>query len=169
MRLFVAAWLPEEVRDALRSIPRPALSEVRWMPEDSWHVTLRFLGEVADPDPVAHSLRAEVAGRGPTPATRDEVTTRLGSVLVVRVAGLDPLASLVRSATAHLGEAPRPDPFVGHVTVARAGRRGVPDEVVGLALAAGPATWTVDEVSLVRSVTGDAGPRYDTLESVALG
>ncbi|QYG93299.1 RNA 2',3'-cyclic phosphodiesterase [Iamia sp. SCSIO 61187] len=169
MRLFVAAWPPGEVRDALRSIPRPTLPGVRWMPEDTWHVTLRFLGEVADPDPVVDSLRAEVPGHGPQPATLDAATTRLGPVLVVRVAGLDRLASLVRSATAPAGDDPRSDPFVGHVTVARARGRGVPDALVGLGLAGGPVTWSVDEVALVRSITGAAGARYETRATVPLG
>lgn len=173
MRLFVATWLPEEVRAALRSLARPAHPDVRWMPEDSWHVTLRFLGEVGEPDPVVAALRDRLPGCGARTATLGGVTSRLGAVLVVRVDGLGSLAAVTRRATVAQGEPHRSDPFVGHVTVARPGRAGVPDDLVGLPLAAGPVTWSVDEVALVASAaaaapTGSSATRYETLATVSL-
>jgi 2'-5' RNA ligase len=147
---------------------------VRWTEEDDWHVTLRFLGEVPDPDPVVAALEAELAGRGARPATLGDATSLLGSALVVRVDGLRSLATLVRLATSRLGDPPRPDPFEGHITVARGPRRGVDPELVGQAIKVDEGTtWSVDEVALVRSVTGGpaAGPatiRYETVATISL-
>lgn len=51
MRLFVAFDIPESLK---RSIEkglqklRTALPEVRWIPRNNWHATLKFLGEVPD-------------------------------------------------------------------------------------------------------------------------
>ncbi|HEX7133390.1 MAG TPA: RNA 2',3'-cyclic phosphodiesterase [Iamia sp.] len=174
MRLFVAAWPPPEVRDALRSIPRPERPGIRWTPESEWHVTLRFLGEVPDPEPVVAALEQELSGRGARPATLADATSTLSSALVVRVEGLRSLATLVRLATSRLGDPPRPDPFEGHITIARGGRRGIDDELVGRAVKVNAGTtWSVDEVALVKSVTGGpaTGPvttHYDTIATISL-
>ncbi|HEV7721486.1 MAG TPA: 2'-5' RNA ligase family protein [Iamia sp.] len=170
MRLFVAAWPPPEVQAVLRSVPRPERAGLRWMPEESWHVTLRFLGEVSDPAPVIEALRSELSGRGARPASLGDVTSTLGTVLVVRVEGLRSLATLVRLATSRLGDPPRPDPFEGHITVARGGRRGIDTDLVGQAVKTGPSTtWDVGEVALVRTVVGGptAGPSTTTYETLA--
>ena len=171
MRLFVAAWPSPEVQAALRSVPRPEREGLRWMPEESWRVTLRFLGEVPDPAPVVEALRSELPGRGARPATLDDVTSTLGTVLVVRVEGLRSLATLVRLATSRLGDPPRPDPFEGHVTLARGGRRGIDGDLVGQAVKTGTGTtWGVGEVALVRTVVGGptaGGPSTTTYETLA--
>ena len=92
----------------------------------------------------------------------------------MRVDGLRSLATLVRLATSRLGDPPRPDPFEGHITIARGGRRGIDDELVGQAVKVNAGTtWSVDEVALVKSVTGGpaTGPattRYDTVATISL-
>lgn len=169
----MAAWPSPEVRAALRSIAGDERPGLRWTPEESWHVTLRFLGEVPDPDPVAEALAAELPGRGARPATLGDRTGLLGSVLMVPVDGLCSLATLVRLATSRLGEPPRPDPFEGHVTVARGGHRGVAADLAGLPVETAPVTWTVDEVAVVRSVVrgaaaGATTTRYETLATIPL-
>lgn len=169
MRLFVAAWPPEPVRERLRALPRPALDGARWVPEERWHVTLRFLGEVAEAGPVVDALRA--VGRDlPRPtATLGGEVVRLGPAAVVPVAGVDELAGRVVAATAHLGRAPDDRPFRGHVTVARGrGRRRVPPAALGPVPGVGAGTWVVDEVALVRSHLGD-DHRYEALATVTLG
>ena len=45
MRCFVAAFLPDAVRDTLVAL-RPAVDGVRWVAPEKYHVTLRFLGEL---------------------------------------------------------------------------------------------------------------------------
>ena len=48
-RLFVAICLPKEVRNSLASL-QSGLAEVRWIPNESLHLTVRFIGEVSTLD-----------------------------------------------------------------------------------------------------------------------
>jgi len=45
LRLFVGLSLPEEVRERLEEV-EDRLPGARWLPSDSYHITLRFIGEV---------------------------------------------------------------------------------------------------------------------------
>ena len=140
-RLFVAAHPPPEVVAALGPGVR-----------DDVHVTLRFLGEVAD-EAVGAVGEALAEGLAGVPACEAVVGTRvrpLGpSALVLPVSGLDELVAAVRAAVGRFGGDDRP--FRGHLTVARR-KRGTPPPTVQ-----GPAVlvrWLVEEVSLVRSELG---------------
>lgn len=55
MRLFIAIEVPAPVRSRLSGLD-PGFAQLRWM--TSFHLTLAFLGEVADPEP----LKRELAG-----------------------------------------------------------------------------------------------------------
>src|SRR5207245_3436779 len=55
-RLFVAAIPPVAVLDQVAALPRPEVEGLRWTTRDQWHVTLRFLGRVADVDAVRAAL-----------------------------------------------------------------------------------------------------------------
>lgn len=155
-RVFVAAWPSAEVAAALAALPRPAADGLRWVPEENLHVTLRFLGDVDHVDVTARlqrpSLPAVTAVLGPA-------VTMLGRhVVVVPVAGLDPLAATVTAATADLGQQERRS-FVGHVTLARCRRDDVGRAVCGAAV---NLTFPVDEVAVVTSQTHQDGARYTT-------
>jgi RNA 2',3'-cyclic 3'-phosphodiesterase len=163
VRLFVAVVPPPDVLAAVARLPRPDVPGVRWSTRDQWHVTLRFLGEVDDPDAVVAAL--ESADLAPAAATLGPGVAVLGrSVLVIPVAGLDDLAASVVAATSALGRPPEDRAFRGHLTLARArrgasvrgpARRLADDEVA--------ATFPVGEVRLVRSRLGPDGARYDDL------
>ena len=58
-RLFVAAWPPPDVADAIAALPRPVEPGVRYTPREQWHVTLLFLGTV----PIAPAIRASLLSR----------------------------------------------------------------------------------------------------------
>ena len=168
MRLFVGLWPAPEVADVLAGLARPQHADVRWTARDHWHVTLRFLGEVADDDvpPLVEALG--VAGTWPARlATLGPATARLGRHnLVVPVDGVDDLGADVADATRALGPPPDEHPFTGHLTLAR-GRRGrpVPPELSGQHV---DAAWTVTELALVRSDLHADGATYTTLATVAL-
>jgi 2'-5' RNA ligase len=173
VRLFVSVSPPAVVLERLRAVERPDVASVRWTTERQWHTTLRFLGEVADPMPVARALRAvpaalAAAGAGETRATMGPGVAWFPGrqVLQVPVRGLDALARSVRHATEPWG-ARRPEhAFVGHLTLARArGRARGPASMAGGAL---EATWRVDSFELMSSVLGPQGSRYDTVATVAL-
>lgn len=162
-RLFVAAWLSEAAREALEDLPRPSEPGVRWVPPEHWHVTLRFLGR-ADPAVADEALRGLTAAAAR--AQLGPAVSRLGrAILCVPVTGLDDLAQQVRDATAHVGKAPDPRPFNGHVTLARLRRRGS----CGLAGHRISVEMAVDEIALVDSVTHSQGARYTTLATYRLG
>lgn len=81
--MFVAVWPPDGVRAALAGLERPRHPDVRWSHPASWHVTLRFLGEVRDPGPPGAALAA-VPGmlRGDPrsdPGTRSGATAEPGA------------------------------------------------------------------------------------------
>lgn len=149
---------------------RSARGSIRWTTRSQWHVTLRFLGDVPDPDDVMSALeRADLASVGWVEASMGPAVERLGrGVLCVPVAGLDTLAVAVIEATAHIGQPPDPRPFHGHLTLARLPRKGRVDTSswVGRAIAA---SWPVEAVHLMRSHTHSHGARYETLHATPVG
>ncbi|HYA68550.1 MAG TPA: 2'-5' RNA ligase family protein [Acidimicrobiales bacterium] len=56
MRAFVAVAVPPEVTEILAALERPSFDHLRWTTPEQWHVTLRFLGEIPDLDPVRNAL-----------------------------------------------------------------------------------------------------------------
>jgi 2'-5' RNA ligase len=160
MRLFVAVWPPADVVAALAGLDRPERRGVRWTTPGQWHVTLRFLGSMGDPEEGKRALDrvAPVAGPAEPVAVAGPTVVRLGpSILCIPVAGLENLAAAVVAATAGLGEPPPERPFRGHITLARA-QRGI--DVRALAGQSFSAEWPVGEVTLVSSETRPSGARY---------
>ena len=163
MRLFVAVWPSDEVVAAVAALPRPTVPGVRWTTPEQWHVTLRFFGWVGEDevDGIGEAL-AKVAGR------RQAVTATVGpsvgrfgrTILQVPVAGLEALADDTVRSTVDIGEPPDPRPFAGHLTLARARRGGDVRPLTGVAI---DCSWTVDELTLVRSITAREGAIYDLL------
>lgn len=167
VRLFAGVWPPPEVTQILGSLERPEVRGVRWTTPAQWHVTLAFLGDVAESrtEEVASALVAVTARAAAPPEARlGPRTVRLGrSVLCVPVDGLDGLGTMVRAAfvAAPPQVARDPRPSRGHLTLARAsGRHIVPAPLVGARL---EASWRVREVALVRSELDPTGARYTTL------
>jgi len=157
-RLFLAVIPPDDVVEMLCELPRKDQRGVRFVPPESWHATLRFLGD-ADPDAVADAMNravlpASVARLGPA-------IDMLGTHSVVApVAGLDALAAAAVDATVGLGTLdPRPT-YTGHITVARVKRGAIVRKVVGMLCSA---EFAVTEVALVESQLRPTGSRYTTL------
>jgi len=59
MRLFVALALPDDVRERLHAV-QSGLVGGRWIDPANMHLTLRFIGEVTEPD--AHDLDLALSG-----------------------------------------------------------------------------------------------------------
>jgi len=156
VRLFVAAWLPADVSDHLAGIDRPIERGVRWMAPESWHITLRFIGD-ADSD--------EVHGRL-TAATLPRVRVDLGPKvellglhqIVIPVAGAESLAAAVRSATTGIG-VDEQRTFRGHLTIARL-QPGAHSSIDGSPVSA---RFDIDEIALVASDLGSQGAVYTTV------
>jgi 2'-5' RNA ligase len=164
MRLFVAVRPPTEVLDELASLARPDNTPTRWTPREHWHVTLRFLGNIDDPAPVASALVDSLQGVAPLDVTIGPRAGVLGHQIVyLPVSGLTDLATAVVTATRRFGEPPPTRRFRGHLTLGRT-KGGIVDSAA-LAL---EQAWTVRDVELIRSHLGGGRVRHETLERWAL-
>ena len=161
-RLFVAAWPSLAACDHVRALPRDGWVNVRWTPEDNWHVTLAFLGD-REIDEVTQQLE-----RGDYQPTTADLAARMrvlaGNSLVVPVDGLDALAAAART---QVFDDPPKQPFRGHLTVARSiGKRPISGKSrTGQVVA--PLAFDVKEIALVRSTLSPQGARYDTVGTFA--
>lgn len=161
MRLFVAVWPPPEVVERLAGLPRPEIEGLRWTTSEQWHVTLRFLGSVADVEEATARLgRVELPAGPPAVARLGPASTVLGGgpgggVLAIPVAGLDGVAAAVARAMAGAGRPAGRHGFRGHLTLAR-GRGGLE----GLAGQPIVARWALDRLTLVASDTRPDGAAY---------
>lgn len=189
MRLFVALVPPDEVVEDLSEFlaPRqeaPEAAGMRWTAPEQWHVTLAFMGDVAERhlDELVERLGRASARR---PALDLTITGGGAFPDVARAkvlyAGLDPagreadlrhLAVGTRAAAAKAGADAEGGRFRAHITLARLGRPlDVTRWVRVLDAYRGP-TWTAAAVSLVQSHLGEGPrrrPRYEVLETFPLG
>ncbi|MFP5252850.1 MAG: RNA 2',3'-cyclic phosphodiesterase [Actinomycetes bacterium] len=189
MRLFVALVPPVEVVEDLSEFlaPRqeaPEASGMRWTAPEQWHVTLAFMGDVADrhlDDLVERLGRASarraaldlaVAGGGAFPDVARAKVLYAGLDTTGRAADLRHLAVGVRAAAAKAGAAAEGGRFRAHVTLARLGRPVDVTRWVRVLDAYHGPSWRADEVSLVQSHLGEGPrrrPRYEVLETFPLG
>lgn len=184
MRVFFAVWPPESVRTSLwRALAplREAAPDVRWVPPERYHVTLRFLGDVAAT--AVPRLTGAAEALAPEPAfparlTRTGVFPARGIPRVywvrVRADPLRHLRHLLDEALAKRGFPAGGDRFSPHLTIGRArrtgrgarrgwgrpGGRARPRET--------SADFVVHAVHLVRSELFPTGPRYDNIHAVRL-
>jgi 2'-5' RNA ligase len=193
VRLFVAAYPPPDaVEDLSAVVSRLALAtppdgpgtSLRLAPPEQWHVTLAFLGDVAD-DAVSSAVQAVRAGtaeaaRGWTDPLRLRIAGggRFGRGRFTMVwAGLDgdvdALRGLADGVRRALRRARLPydrKPLRPHLTLARPGDR-LPADALAADLAtldayAGPPWWP-GEVNLMRSQLGPR-PSYDVIDCAVL-
>ncbi len=143
-RLFVAVWPSASLTGQLRAMDRPSRPGLRWTTEDQWHVTLRFLGEMATAG--EEELRAGLARvAAQVSAVRGHRRSSPGRS--AQGCGCSPWPGSttwptpIATATPDLGQPPPHRPYRGHLTLARARRpgllRGLPEPPV-------LKQWTVD-------------------------
>jgi 2'-5' RNA ligase len=189
LRLFIAADLPQRVKDALGKAIVELKAELRgpyrWVSPQAIHLTLKFLGNVpaervpalggalvqAVEEHAPFSLRLH--GTGTFPAKSSP------SVIWAGLAGDgDALANLQRSVEASvepLGFPREQRTFRPHLTLARVRDRLSRAEVERLTDCLSRLrfedqdAFVVEAVSLIRSELGLEGARYTTLAEVALG
>ncbi|HEY6423892.1 MAG TPA: RNA 2',3'-cyclic phosphodiesterase [Pseudonocardiaceae bacterium] len=177
VRLFVALTPPDEVVDELRAITA-ALPELapglRWTRPEQWHVTMAFLGEVADEiiDELARRLN-RAAARHPPLDLAFGGGGRFGDhVLWTGVhgdrEGLRRLAGSAQAAGRRIGLPIQRRPYRPHLTLARSD--GVAD-LRPLVERLGPwegLPWIATRMSLIRSRLGaglDGSTRYEPIAS----
>jgi 2'-5' RNA ligase len=190
-RLFVAAALPEDAAEAVRSIVDDVRAEalpdgardVRWVRLDGLHLTLRFLGPTAEDrvEPTAAAVRAvasaaagpielELGGAGTFPPHGRPRALWIG---IARGAeALSGLAGELNTALAGAGWVRDDRPFRAHLTLARSD--GVPAgtlvaDRLAQAMADRRIPARVETIGLFESVTGGGPARYVPVTSVPLG
>lgn len=181
IRAFVAVALDVRARAAAREAIRqlraaPGGADVRWVREESLHVTLRFLGNVAPsriPE-LVRRVRAEIAALAPFSLRPQGVVpfpdARRPRVAVLRLAPEAPLAALaaaVERGVVASGFAAEERPFRAHCTLGRVKPRGRYPAVTAPVTAPG-FTLDVTEAVLFRSDLKRDGAKYTRLESLPL-
>ena len=156
---------------------RGVAPDLRWAPEDQWHLTLQFLGPVARLAPVVEALRTaagereafpfRLGGAGAFPSPKRARVVWIGAA-VGREAVVG-LAGAVTAALGPLGHEVEARPFRPHLTLARL---KVPGNVGPVLSAVGPEpvgeAFTVGEVVLFESRLSPKGPAYTVLERFPL-
>jgi RNA 2',3'-cyclic 3'-phosphodiesterase len=172
--MFVAVWPDNLTVQRLSALDVASVPGFRAVRSAHWHITLRFLGEVADdPVPVLADALGRAAIRAPH-AVRCTIGPAMAwfsgdRVLQIPVTGLDHVAAAVRGATVPIVPDTDEAPFVGHLTVARVrGRRPDPSTRAAVAGITFSAEFAVAHFALVASDLSREGPRYSTLARFAL-
>lgn len=179
IRLFVGLPIPDAHRAALADIGG-GLSGARWVAPDNFHITLRFIGELTEPDAEAVAQSLDDLAFPAFPVTikglsfgGDAHRARTLWAEVERTPEILDLQRRVESLVSAPGVAPPPESrkFRPHVTLARfSGVR--PDKLQEFlshhALIA-PPPFTADRVVLYSSVLNRQGSQYTEEVSYPLG
>ena len=134
--------------------------DLRWTRAEQRHITLQFLGPVADPPPVAGFVADAVRRREPFTATLGGggafPDPRRASVVWLGMRhGIDALIDLAVSLSSLSAE---DRPYRPHLTLARVNRaRDMRAVIAALDACGASPTWTVDEVVLFESDTRGDG------------
>ena len=184
MRLFVALNLPPPVREALWAATarlRDLELPVKWVRGEGVHLTLKFLGDVADAQEgelAAALARAAAGGRALSLALGgfgvfpDFRRPRVLWVGIAPEPGLEILQHRVEQEFAPLGFPTEARPFRPHVTLGRAARDARPVAFSGLEEALGrvefTATALVSGLDLMESTLRSGGAVYHVRHSERL-
>ena len=179
MRLFVALSIPSEVRENIASLIytlRRADSKPRWVNPENLHITLKFIGEVAEQSVssicdalptirAAQPLTLEFRNVGFFPNSRRPSVAWIG---IEAPPALASLASEINRLLKALGIQPETKPLVPHLTIAR-----FKENRLSSALQAEIEKWrdhsfghfTTTEIHLIESRLKSSGAEYTTLRS----
>jgi RNA 2',3'-cyclic 3'-phosphodiesterase len=177
MRLFVAIALPAAVIDELSTISlrlRSAQDGLRWSAQESWHITLQFVGNSSQELYECIVSRLRELKLPPVPIQLDGlgVFERVG-VLFAGVTVTPKLRLLqegVTKATEHCGVVPETRPFQPHITLARikARRLGFRELKARLGHLVCSSKFVATEFLLYESFLGPAGARHEIRERFPL-
>jgi 2'-5' RNA ligase len=166
-RLFFALWPDETMRRNAAARVATLVRPDRGRPQrpDQLHVTLVFLGRVAEPRiDAVRNVAASVAGRSFTLVLDRVEHWRKPQVLCLTASATPaPLATLVEELRGALVAAELPTetrPYRPHLTVARKLARYEPQADI-----VEPLPWPAHSVTLVESRTDRTGSRYEPLAS----
>lgn len=166
MRLFVAIRLSQELKNALLDVQNAMYERgVRgnFSPEENLHLTLAFIGDYPDAQPVLEAL--STVSFTPFELSTDGIGC-FGDLWWAGIRESAPLAALARRVRRALAGSDIPfdrKRFSPHITLVRKASKGA----AGIAVA--PVSMTVETISLMRSDRGRHGMLYTELGSLAAG
>jgi 2'-5' RNA ligase len=181
LRAFLAVQLSDAAREcaarAVETLRALLPAGVRWVPPESQHLTLKFLGEIGEErvDALLARARAKLAtvapfevalaGFGAFPNAREARVLWLG--VAQGSAALAKLARKLDGAARVAGAERERRPFEAHLTLGRL-REPARVEIERLAAPTAP-PWTVSEVVLYESRLAPDGAHHVPLAHLALG
>lgn len=125
IRLFVALSLPGELRQRLKTLCN-GVRDARWVEEQNIHLTLRFIGEVEEPElayimAALSSVQAEQFDLTLSGVGHFESRQKVRSLWagIQRSPGLEALQQRIESVLTRHGIAPDRRKFSPHITLAR--------------------------------------------------
>jgi 2'-5' RNA ligase len=187
-RLFIALVIPDAVKETMeaaqtelrRLLPPTA---ARWTRREQFHLTLRFLGNMAASrvDELVEACHGACQSFGPLHLCARRIgffpNAREPRVVWVGISDVDDrlpgVWNAVQSATQPFTSEPPDSGFTGHVTLARVHRLSR-DQAVPLAAAAAKfeklafGEWTAGQLELMRSELLPEGARHSVLASFPL-
>jgi len=185
IRAFLAIELPDSLRPGLAQVQeelKRSRADVRWVPVNNIHLTLKFFGNVPDGgiealaqaareaavETAPLQLQATSAGAFPSPQAPRVVWLGLGGDVV-------PLTQLfyrLEKAFATLGYLPEGRAFNPHLTIGRVKSPANRDKLARLLEKMPPVDWPPFEVKdliLFQSVLSPQGSKYTPLKVIPLG
>lgn len=178
LRLFIAAFLPEETKDALfryvQSL-RSSLRGVRWEPREKLHVTLRFLGDVDESrlENISADVGSAVRGSGRIDSAFDDFclfpgprNPRVLALGLLKTEQFQSVFDKVQEAVLRNGFEKEKRKFIPHVTLGR-----IRGSFEGIRRVPRPdrAEFHITRIGLVQSELGPRGSRYTCLGEWDLG
>jgi RNA 2',3'-cyclic 3'-phosphodiesterase len=168
MRLFIGLPIPAELANAVTRHARTiSLPKARWTTPENIHLTLVFLGEVAEQKLASIKHELDEVNTAPFQLKLTNLNTfPRGGVLVAEV---DPATALlhlqeqIASRMARCGFAPEERPYHPHITLARFHGSLRLSENQGTLPSSLWRSFSADTINLYRSNPTPNGPRYEIL------
>ncbi|OFZ03084.1 MAG: 2'-5' RNA ligase [Bdellovibrionales bacterium GWC1_52_8] len=178
LRLFVAVDLSNEVRDEIEKLSREVelalhSRNIRWVPSDKFHLTLKFIGTTA-PDllePISKKIESitkdrteflmNVQGMGVFPGPARARILWVG--IENREHQLSDVAGALDRELVELGIAPEARPYVPHLTIAKFQNPAHVDRMIEPYLQRQMGTVSVDRLRLYQSRLEGKGSVYELL------
>ena len=182
IRAFIAVDLDDPVIEKICNVVeilKPRIAEIRWLRKENLHLTLKFLGNIAEVEPIAAALRHPVGLFSPCTIIAKGLGVfpdfRRPKILWVGLSGgpLADLAAKIESALAPLGFVPENRVFTPHLTIGRWREGSRPaknlrqeiDSLNDFEFGA----CAVRQIVLFQSVLKPEGASYSELRTIQLG
>ena len=183
-RLFIGVQISAELQAdlkqvylKLKQIAQAREYNIRWSPEENWHITLQFLGNTDDAlipkiiealDEVAasyHSFKVRAAGVGGFPEERRARVIYAG---VSRTQELLNLQSSIEQATQPLGFTPEDREYSPHITLGRLRSAGSISDLISPVVRKKFEDFQLTELTLYESTLRGTFPHYEPLHHATL-